>query len=115
MGINLRRSSGTVPLGADAACTIVPSGTGAATNHSIFSDLQQVSAFSIQMEDEIERAAISNPRYHWLPHPCRLENKSMHDRPSDTGAPEAYAHLTAISKDFKRQPDSCRLYKLHLR
>jgi len=34
VGVNFRQSSGTVPLGADAACIIFLSGTGAVTDYS---------------------------------------------------------------------------------
>jgi len=67
MGVNFQRSSGTVPLGADATCTIFSGGTEAATNQSI--DRFHSEKFQLPVycqKDKIDRTVNSNLDDHWF-------------------------------------------------
>ena len=68
MGANFRQFSGTVPLWAGAACTVFPSGTGAATNQILFTSerfpLPVFRSWANLVEWQIRIC-----HCHWLPDP----------------------------------------------
>jgi len=109
VGVNYRQSSGRVPLWADAACTIFPSGTGAVTNQS--GDL--ISASGVSVKGELGKTAISNLRCHWLPliwcrrnSACMIETLPLdHQKRKPIWRPFLMV--------FKRQPSGCPSCKLH--
>jgi len=63
IGVNLRQSSGTVPLGADAGCTVIQSGANRA---AILFTLVKF-PLPVSVKSELGRGAISNLRCQWLP------------------------------------------------
>jgi len=87
MGINLWQSSGTVPLGADAASTIFPSGTGAVINQNVdLISYGEISASGVWVEQQIQK----DLRCHWLSlawhlsiSACRISLHSLDHRPLD--------------------------------
>ena len=99
MGANFRQYSGTVPLWADAACTIFPSGTGAVTNQSsdFISDRFSLPVFRSWVKSVGRQIRI------WIVIGCCLPDT---EEIAHVGSvfcrwiTRSYAHLTAILSGF---------------